>query len=61
LKEFENMMSNFLSDDQWQRVYGFLIAERKIHCRKKAHVLRFVEAVFWMARSGAQWRLLPRE
>lgn len=60
-RELEKKMSNFLSDGQWRRVYGFLIAETKIHCRKEARVRRFVEAVFWMARSGAQWRLLPRE
>jgi len=54
-------MSSFLREDQWRRIYGFLCVETKIHCREEGRVRCFVEAVFWMARSGAQWRLLPRE
>jgi transposase len=40
-------------------VYGLLRQERKIHTkgREKVHVFR--EAVFWIDRSGAQWRFLP--
>ena len=54
-------MSCFLSEYQWRRIYEFVVDEPKIHCRKKVDTRRFVEAIFWIARSGAQWRLLPRE
>ncbi len=54
-------MWNFLRDDQWHRIYAYVTDEPKIHYRKESDIRCFVEAVFWMARSGAQWRLLPRE
>jgi transposase len=42
-----------LTDEQWTKIRDFLRDEQA--CR------RFVEAVKWMSRSGAQWRLLPAE
>ena len=33
--------------------------ERKIHTQQREAVRLFVEAIFWVCRSGAQWRLLP--
>ena len=51
-----------LSDDQWVKMLAFLrndpnayIGSDENECR------RFVEAVLWINRSGAQWRLLPQE
>ena len=51
-----------LTDDQWTKMRDFLrqdpntyIGEDEQACR------RFVEAVKWISRSGAQWRLLPAE
>ncbi len=52
-------MNGFIKDTQWLKIYAFLLAEAKIHCGDEARCRVFVEAVFWMARSGAQWRLLP--
>ena len=33
--------------------------ERKIHTKQREAIGRFLEAVFWVNRSGAQWRFLP--
>jgi transposase len=52
-------MRPFLSEEQFERVYGLLQAERKIHTKDRARERRFLEAVYWIDRSGAQWRLLP--
>ena len=52
-------MGAFLSEEQFARVYGLLQAEPKIHTKDEARERRFLEAVYWMDRSGAQWRLLP--
>lgn len=46
---------------QWGRIYEYLREFPEIYVRNEDQCRRFVEAVFWMARSGAQWRLLPRE
>jgi transposase len=54
-------MGPFLSEAQFERVYGLLQGEPKIHTKVRARERRFLEAVYWVDRSGAQWRLLPAE
>jgi transposase len=51
----------FISAEQFDRVYGLLRQEGKIHTKQRERVRVFLEAVFWVDRSGAQWRLLPAE
>ena len=53
------MVQHFLRDDQFERVYGLLQHEPKIHTQEPERERRFLEAIYWMSRSGAQWRLLP--
>jgi len=48
-------------DDQWRKVFGFLRGIDGIYIGNQAECRRFIEAIIWMARSGAQWRLLPKE
>src|SRR5688572_25347074 len=54
-------MEAFIRADQFERVYGLLRRERKIHTKGRDKVRRFLEGLFWLARSGAQWRFLPAE
>ncbi len=54
-------MAPFISAAQFERVYGLLRQERKIHTQERETIRRFLEAVFWIDRSGAQWRFLPTE
>lgn len=53
------MAQALLADDKWERIYAFLESYPRIHTSDEASVRRFVEAVLWMARSGASWRFLP--
>jgi putative transposase len=46
---------------QWSRIYDYLRDYPEIYVKNEDQCRRFVEGVFWMARSGAQWRLLPKE
>jgi transposase len=48
-----------LADDKWQKIFAFLQDYPRIHTANEAGVRLFVEAVLWMARSGAAWRFLP--
>lgn len=49
-----------LTDDQWQKILPILKTFPEIRLGAGRDVRRFLEAVLWITRSGAQWRLLPR-
>src|SRR5579859_8184140 len=51
-----------LSDEDWSKIHAFLRQESRAYISRDDQACRrFVEAVKWMSRSGAQWRLLPAE
>ena len=51
-----------LSDADWDKIREFFRQEPRAYVgRDELACRRFVEAVKWMSRSGAQWRLLPAE
>jgi transposase len=55
------MLPVTLSDEQWQKMLPILQAHPNAYVGQEAECRRFLSAVLWMARSGAQWRLLPKE
>lgn len=49
-----------LTDTEWMRIRAFLKDDPNAYVgTDEAACRRFVEAVKWMSRSGAAWRLLP--
>jgi transposase len=50
-----------LRDDDWMKIQSFLRNYPGVKVGAARKCRRFVEAVLWMPRSGAQWRLLPAE
>ena len=59
---YNGCMSNIrLSPEQWARMLDFLRGCTGLYVGQEADCRRFVEAVLWINRSGAQWRLLPAE
>ena len=50
-----------LRDDQWERLKEFMPGGRKGKRGPRTDNRRFVNALLWMARSGARWRDLPEQ
>jgi transposase len=55
------MDRSLLTDEQWAVIWPFLIAHRQVYVGNAPACRDFLEAVLWVLRSGAQWRLLPKE
>ena len=50
-----------LTDAEWQKILPVLQScAPKIRLGSHFHARRFLEAMLWITRSGAQWRLLPK-
>jgi len=50
-----------LPNEHWKKILAFLRKCSGIRIGNEGKCRRFVEGTLWMARSGAQWRLLPAE
>jgi transposase len=51
-----------LSDEDWGKIQAFLRQEPHAYLgRDDTACRRFLDALKWLSRSGAQWRLLPAE
>src|SRR5918992_2617179 len=55
------MLTITLTDEQWQKILPFLRSCPNIYVGQEQECRKFLEAVLWIARSGAQWRLLPAQ
>ena len=42
------------------KIYSYLKTRKNIHTRNENNLRRFLEAIVWIARSGASWRMLPK-
>ncbi len=53
------MQTITLPELTWQTIYALLKSHPDLYVGNEAKTRQFVEAIVWIARSGAQWRLLP--
>ena len=54
-------MGGLISERQWTKIYEIINGAEGIYSRQEKETRLFIEAVTWICRSGAQWRLLPKE
>jgi transposase len=47
------------NNHQWEKIFAFLKTCQNIYIGQESECRNFLEAVFWITRSGSQWRLLP--
>ena len=53
------MTTVHLTDEHWTKLRAFLRIDPHAYVGNEAACRRFLEAVLWLDRAGAQWRFLP--
>jgi len=51
-------MIHYINEAIWNKISAFLSSYKGIH-KEETSLRRFIEAIWFIARSGCQWRLLP--
>ena len=55
------MYQKRMNNSKWEQIYHFLQNDPHVYAMDSDSCRQFIEALYWMSRSGAQWRLLPQE
>lgn len=53
------MEKEYISEAAWCKIFKFLKNCKGIYVIEEKQCKKFMEAIYWMARTGAQWRELP--
>lgn len=53
------MRKEYINEEAWRKIYKILKSIKHIYVKNEKKVKLFMEAIFWMMRTGAQWRELP--
>jgi transposase len=53
------MKKEYINEAAWSKILIFLRSLKSVRINNQIISKRFIEAVYWMARTGAQWRMLP--
>ncbi len=52
------MKKHYINEVAWGKIYMFLHSLKNIRVKNESKAKKFVEAIYWMSRTGAQWREL---
>jgi hypothetical protein len=53
------MKKEYISKIAWGKIFNFLKEQKSIYIKEERCCQSFIEAIYWMTRTGAQWRELP--
>ncbi len=52
-------MDYHIKTQEWEQIIAILSTRKDVKTRNESKHRLFIEAIWYMARSGCQWRLLP--
>ena len=52
---------NYISDFGWSKILFFIQNLKNVYFKTEKSCKLFIEAVYWILRTGAQWRYLPEK
>jgi transposase len=55
------MPGEYITEAAWAKMFCFLKTVKNIYVGQERECKNFLEAIYWIARSGAPWRILPLE
>ena len=51
----------YINKKTWNKLLKFLLLNRRVYVGKISNCKNFIEGVFWIMKTGAQWRELPQK
>ena len=55
------MKEEYINEFAWSKIFSFLQTQKNIYIKTESSCKNFIEAIFWISRTGAQWRELPKD
>ncbi len=55
------MQREYITDEAWNKMFDFFKNHTGVYVSKEDKLKNFIEAVYWIVRTGAQWRMLPEK
>ena len=52
---------SYLTDAQWSNIFVFFKNQKGIYIKNDVSLRTFIDSIFWIMRTGAQWRELPEQ
>ena len=53
------MKREYINEFAWSKIFEFLQRRKEIYVGSQENCKKFAEGIYWMSRTGAQWRELP--
>ncbi|WP_265039745.1 IS5 family transposase [Wolbachia endosymbiont (group A) of Trypoxylon clavicerum] len=53
-------MQYYIKEENWKQILEFIKSVKGMHSKDEKRLRIFIEAVWYIVRSGCQWRLLPK-